>query len=165
MEFWFVTVTLNFCIECNNIYKRNLYAKHGKAVLVYFRFLWLCIMNVGWRERNQQDAINLMFIEVLSQHVSGIIMPIIRRTRPCTTAYGILHCNKRGKNRKMWEPYCLCGVVHGLVRLMMGIMMPETCWDRILIIKIRLVASCWFLSLHPRCACHFLICVWIMWPS
>jgi len=57
-----------------------------------FRILWLCIVKVGWRERNQQDATNLMFIiKLLSQHVSGIITPIIRRTRPCTTAYGILH--------------------------------------------------------------------------
>ena len=47
---------------------------------------------IGWRERNQQDATNLMFIiKLLSQHVSGIIMPIIRRTRPCTTACGVLH--------------------------------------------------------------------------
>ena len=34
-------------------------------------------MNLGWIERNQQDATNLMFIIKLSQHVSGIIMPII----------------------------------------------------------------------------------------
>ena len=47
---------------------------------------------LGWRERNQQDATNLMFIiKLLSQHVSGIIMPIIRRTRVCTFAYGVLH--------------------------------------------------------------------------
>ena len=39
--------------------------------------------------------------------------------------------------------------VHTLVLLMMGIMMPETCWDRSLKIIIRLVASCWFLCLHP----------------
>ena len=52
---------------------------------------------IGWRERNQQDATNLMFIiKLLYQHVSGIIMPIIRRTRVCTAAYGVLHCNKRG---------------------------------------------------------------------
>ena len=38
--------------------------------------------------------------------------------------------------------------VHTLV-LMVGIMMPETCWDKSLIINIGLVASCWFLSLHP----------------
>ena len=38
----------------------------------------------------------------------------------------------------------------GLVLLMMFIMMPETCWDRSLIINIGLVASCWFISLHPK---------------
>ena len=38
------------------------------------------------------------------------------------------------------------GAVHTLVLLMMGIMMPETCWDKSLMINIRLVASCWFLS-------------------
>jgi len=36
--------------------------------------------------------------------------------------------------------------VHSLVLLMMGIMMPETCWDKSLIINIRLVASCWLIS-------------------
>jgi hypothetical protein len=47
---------------------------------------------LGRRERNQQDATNLMFIiKLLSQHVSGIIMPIIRRRRVCTFAYGVLH--------------------------------------------------------------------------
>ena len=57
-----------------------------------FRLLWPCIMNVGWRERDQQDATYLMFImKLLSQHVSGIIMPIIRRTSVCTAAYGVLH--------------------------------------------------------------------------
>jgi len=39
-------------------------------------------------------------------------------------------------------------VIHGLVLLMMGIMMPETCWDRSLIRGIGLVASYWFISLH-----------------
>ena len=39
--------------------------------------------------------------------------------------------------------------VHTLVLLMMGIMMPEICLDKSLIINIRLVSSCWFLSLHP----------------
>ena len=35
-------------------------------------------------------------------------------------------------------------VEHGLILLMMGIIMSETCWDRSLIINIELVASCWF---------------------
>jgi len=88
----------------------------------YFRLLWPCIVNVGWRERNQQDATNLMFImKLLSQHVSGIIMPIIK----------------------------------------MGIMMPETCSDRRLTINIRLVESCWFLSLHPTS----LICSITYWQN
>jgi hypothetical protein len=43
--------------------------------------------------------------------------------------------------------------VHTLVLLMMGIMMPETCWDRSLLINIRLVVSCWFLSLHTTTFC------------
>jgi hypothetical protein len=47
-------------------------------------------------------------------------------------------------NYKCRTPYA---AVHTTVLLMMGIMMPETCWDS-LIINIRLVASCWFLSLH-----------------
>ena len=44
--------------------------------------------------------------------------------------------------------------VHILVLLMMGVMMPETCWDKSLIIDIRLVASCWFLALHPTFMMH-----------
>ena len=47
---------------------------------------------VGFSERNQQDATNLVFIiKLLSQHVSGTFMPIFRRTRLCITAYGVLH--------------------------------------------------------------------------
>ena len=49
-------------------------------------------------------------------------------------------------------------VVHSLVLLKMGIMMPETWWDRSLIINIRLVASCWFLFFHP------ILCSWF-WLS
>jgi len=44
--------------------------------------------------------------------------------------------------------------VRTLVLVMVGIMMPETCWDRSLIINIGLVASCWFLSLHPTFMMH-----------
>jgi len=40
---------------------------------------------------NQQDATNSMFIiKLLCRHVSGIIMPITRRIRPCPTACGVL---------------------------------------------------------------------------
>jgi len=33
----------------------------------------------------------VFIIKLLSQHVSGIIMPIIKRTRVCTAAYGVLY--------------------------------------------------------------------------
>ena len=46
-----------------------------------------------------------------------------------------------------------CVLPH-MVFLKMGIMMPETCCDRSLIINIRLVATCWFLSLHPTSMMH-----------
>ena len=43
------------------------------------------------KRENQQDATNLMFIiKLLIQHVSGIIMPIISRIRPCPTACSVL---------------------------------------------------------------------------
>jgi len=97
----------------------------------------------------------MFIIKLLSQHVSGIIMPIIRKRRPCTTAYDPAP-HKHSQHNQCRTTYT---VVHGLVLLMMGIMMPETCWDRSLIINIGLVASCWILSLHPifLCfACHVL---------
>ena len=70
----------------------SLLSEARKSWIYFFRVVWPCITNVGWRERKQQDATNLIFIiKHLSQHVSGIIMPIIRRTRVCTAEYGVLH--------------------------------------------------------------------------
>ena len=83
------TEELHHCIVLSFRYDLKRYVDYVK---LNFRLLWPCIMNVGWRERNQQDATNLMFsIKLLYQHVSAIIMPIIRRTRVCTAAYGVLH--------------------------------------------------------------------------
>jgi len=133
----------------------------------YARCLWEYVGNIvleGWREINQQDATNQMFliIKLLSQHVSGIIMSIIRRTILCITAYGVLHwlcwlrlCgapHNRSQHNLCRTPYA---VIHSIVLLMMGIMVPETCWDRRLIIKnIWLVVSCWFLSFRPTFMMH-----------
>jgi len=75
---------------------------------------------IVWRERNQQDATNQMFIiKRLSQHVSGIIMSIIRRKVPCTTAYGVVHwlcrlvgcgcVELRRKHCALCEGYCSTG--------------------------------------------------------
>jgi len=61
--------------------------------------------------------------------------------RLCALCEG--YCSNRQHNQCR-TPYALA---QGLVVLMMGIMMPETCWDRSWIINIRLVAFCWFSSL------------------
>jgi hypothetical protein len=64
-----------------------------------FYFLRFCVhaqtniiyLILGWREINQQDAINPIFIiKLLSQQVSGIIMPIISGSRLCISVYGFL---------------------------------------------------------------------------
>jgi len=122
------------------------------------------------KRENQQDATNSMFIiRLLSQQFSGIIMPIIRRIRPCPTACGVLHwvcrlwlavvlwicvvssvhCVKTLKesnsnfhtvhtahdpapqDRSQPQPIhpgrTPHAAGHGLILLMMGIVMPETC--------------------------------------
>ena len=108
-----------------------------------FGLLWPCIMNVGWRERNQQGATCLMFIiKLLSQHVSGISRTVTFTVHTACVPAPHNHSH----HNECRAPYA---ALHSLVLLMMGIMMPETCWDKSLIINIRLVASCWFLSLHP----------------
>jgi len=112
-----------------------------------------------WRERtNKMQLIRCLLSNFLSQHVSGIIMPIIRRTRPCPAACGDLpgcvgcgwlwSCGAASwAVCTVWKLLCRTvtdhsqpqpthpgrtphAAVHGLVLLMMGIMMPETCWDR-----------------------------------
>ena len=59
----------------------------------------------------------MFIIKLLSQHVSGIVMPIIRRTRVCIAAYGVLvvmvvvvsswdasfvHCDSYCLNPRTW---------------------------------------------------------------
>jgi len=78
---------------------------------------------------------------------------------PCAQSNSNLHTvhtaydpapHNHSQHNQCRTPYA---VVHGLV-LVMGIMMPETCSDRSLIINITLVASCWFLSPHPTFMTH-----------
>ena len=109
---------------------------------------------IGWRERSQQDATNLMFIiKLLSQHVSGNIIPIIRSRTVTFTVHTacVPALHNHSHHYQCRTPYA---AVHTLVLLMMGIMMSETCWDKSLIINTRLVASCWSLSLHPTFMMH-----------
>jgi len=63
------------------------------------------------------------------------------------TAYDSAPHNHSQRNQCR-TPY---SVIHDLVPLMMGIMTPETRWDKSLIINIGLVAACWVISFHPSC--------------
>ena len=117
------------------------------------RFLWPCIVSKLWSEiENQQDATVRCLLSILSQHISGIIMPIFRRTRRV-----LLH-NTAPHNRYQPHPaepaqHTTCSNTR-LVLLKMGIMMPETCWESI-DNKHLTVASCWFsISLHNLLTMH-----------
>jgi hypothetical protein len=98
----------------------------ANKTVFFFRLLWPCIMNVAWRERNQQDATSLMFInKCLSLTVTFTVHTA------CVPAP-----HNHSHHYQCRTPYA---AVHTLVLLMMGIMMPEACWDKRLIINIRLV--------------------------
>ena len=157
-----------------------------KTLMTYtffsFRFLWPRIVSKLWIERerereNQQDAKIRCLLSTLSQHVSGIIMPILRRTK--TVCY-CLWCaalvlldvvgSSCGELRCRVRTLCLHpttqrpttatnhiqqnqrstphAVTHGLCSPKMVIMMPETCWDSVDNTHL-IVAYCWFsLFLH-----------------
>ena len=66
----------------------------------------------------EQDRVllHMMFCTVTGgnfppQHVSGIIMPIIRRSRQCITAYGVLH-----SNRMDFSPQHVSGIIMPITR-------------------------------------------------
>jgi len=66
----------------------------------------------------------MFIIKILYQHVSGIIMPIINSNiHTVHTAYDPAPHN-HSQHNQCRTPYA---VINGLVLLMMGIMMPETC--------------------------------------
>ena len=103
-----------------------------------------------------------MFILIrLTQHVSGIIMPIIRRTGCVNNCMCSVHCVKAHSscpNFARLQP-TQPGILHMQlftqpVLLMMGIMMPETCWVNLMRINIYTMASSWFF-LIPNQYCHF----------
>ena len=105
-----------------------------------------------WSEReNQQDATVRCLLSTLSQHVSGIIIPIFRRARRVRFRVRAPY-NAAPHNRYQPHPaeptqHTTCSSIR-LVLLEMGIMMPETCWESVDNKHIT-VASCWFsLSLH-----------------
>jgi hypothetical protein len=68
-----------------------------------------------------------VYYQLLSQHVSGIIMPIFRRSK--TVLLRMVYCAPNRSQVKKWRPpaqYTICSnTVFDLLK--MDIMMPETC--------------------------------------
>jgi len=81
-----------------------------KLEKVSFRFLWPCIVSKLWSEReNQQDATVRCLFLTISQHVSGTIMPILRRTRHMFLRMGVMvpeTCWEIVKNKHLTVASC-----------------------------------------------------------
>ena len=79
----------NFCL---NMFRATLCpsSREQDLVLLHMVFCTGCAV-CGCVELGRKLWAHGFIIKLLSRHVSGIIMPIIRRTRPCITAYGVLH--------------------------------------------------------------------------
>jgi len=131
---------------------------HKQSLLM---FVWQCVLNMKWRMRPIRCN-KLWFINnLLAQHVSGIIMPIFRSTRP-TLLHMVLSSRCAGWSlAKPGSRPCSHGLLPGLQRiqpahlllnticsnvglvlLKMGIMMPETCWANRLLINHNLLHLC-----------------------
>jgi hypothetical protein len=150
-------------------------------------FMWPCIIKLG-KVKNQPDATHMKFIQCsLAQHVSGIIMPIIKSTIQWTTAFDVQHWYCRlGPSeagllavctvwklffdfhtvhtasipallnpRRQYQCWTSNAAVRYIVLLMMGILMPETCWAKEHWMNFICVASSWLFTLPT--------CVWLLW--
>jgi len=141
--------------------KTNLPIEGFQTEIQSFRILWPCIVNIRWREgTNKMQLIRCLLSIFLSQHVSGIVMPIIKNIRPCSATCGFLpgrvgcgwlwSCGAaswESSRRSSTEGRTPHALGHGLILLMMSIMMPETCWDRKFDNKHRIGCILFFLSL------------------
>ena len=125
------------------------------------------INTAGWRGRDQQDATNLMFIIKLYLNMFRASLCLSSGEQECALPHMVFCTGSDGcgcvelgsvpaphNHRHHYQCRTPYAAVHTLVLLMTGIIMPETCWDKSLIINIRLVASCWSLSLHPTFMMH-----------
>jgi hypothetical protein len=94
--------------------------------------------------KSQLDATEYFIASLLSaQHVSGIIMPIIRSSRLYRLLLHVVH-NTLVYRSLVWWTTCR-NHLYNLELLMMGIIVPETCWaDNTLAINYS-VASNWLL--------------------
>ena len=117
--------------------------------------------------KRENQLIRCLLSNFLSQHVLGIIMPIIRRIRQCPTACSAgLYCMhyQPGLPQGHYGYHILWfhllrgrtphAVGHGLILLMKDVMMPETCWDSKFDNKHRISCILLVLSLHLMFMMH-----------
>ena len=92
-----------------------------------FRFLWPCIVSKVWREKNQQDStIRFLLLTSISTCFGHYYTHLQENKEPVTA-----EINHNGYQPHPAEPeqYTICS--NGFfVPLKMGIIMPETCWNR-----------------------------------
>jgi len=76
---------------------RRCYCQHSEKITTHiyvlgFSFLWPCIVSKVWRQRktNKMQQSNVYY-QLLSQHVSGIIMPICSRSK--TVLLHVVYCS------------------------------------------------------------------------
>ena len=97
------------------------------------------------------SALFVLSVVVWSRDASCVHCSTSRKVTFTVHTARILAPHNHRQHKQCRTPYA---AVHTLVLLVMGIMMPETCCDRSLILNIRLVASCWFLSLYAKFMVH-----------
>ena len=112
------------------------------------RLCWLWLCGVGTRAAPVVLAVVVWSWDASCVHCVKVTVRLQHRTDNFHTVHTA--CVPTPHNHSQHNQCrTLYAVVHSLVLLKMGIMMPETCRDTSLIIYIGLVASCWFISLHP----------------
>ena len=108
------------------------------GISLIFRFLWPCIVSKVWRERkNQQDATIRCLLSASVSTCFGHYYAHLQENKDRVTALvlldvvgggcGALRCRMRAVLHIQQNQ----GSNTVFVLLKMGIMMPETCWDRI----------------------------------
>jgi hypothetical protein len=97
-----------------------------------FNFMWPCILeSCEGEERTNYMQFRWSLLMLVIQHVSGIIMPIIRSTVQLWNHSHQVHTGSTSPPQvhSTWPVQnTVCGLSSFTVLLMMGIIMPETCW-------------------------------------
>ena len=99
----------------------------------HLRFLWPCIVSKVWREKkNQQDSTIrcLLLTSVAACFGHHCAHPQKNKDLALLASYNAAPHNRYQPHPAEPEQYTVCSNTRSLFFLKMGIMMPETGWDR-----------------------------------